>query len=251
MKINLDGISKKLVIAPVSSTYPTLGATYEEEYSREIEYARSLVRTGNNYYDSKAEIPPELRMSTAAEELAIQLALEKAAKDPRNAKVFDDLFARGPDKVYVWQWTLTFLRVPSGKKNPGKPDYVDPQGRKYWTREFGDVNRNEVVGPVYVPEGGGRVVPKTNDLLDVWDQITGLPRVTSDDNNDTKYDNHTTHFWFNATPRKDRFSCHYDVAVARRSGWSHAVGGVCLGVDADYGRLRVDPNGGFRLVLDK
>jgi hypothetical protein len=120
----------------------------------EIDHASKLVRTGKNYYDSKAQIPEGHRMSTAGEELAIQLAIERAGKDPRKAEVFNDLFGRKNGGWYAWQWTETGLRVPKGRK--ADKYETDPQGRKYWVREV--LEGNEAVGEILVPEGGGRLV---------------------------------------------------------------------------------------------
>ncbi len=282
-------VNEKLIVPGVSSSYPTLGAAYKHG-GYEIDYAPRLVRTSKNYSGFKEEIPEGMRMSTAGEELALQLPYEildkilkrikpedmqkiagrdlqlddmkkalesycqtpaemyvvgyvldkekKIITDPRKAKIFDDILARGPEKTYMWQWTGTFVRKPKSKRNPAKPDYVDTQGRKYWAREFG--NGDEIVGVVYIPEGNGRVVPKTNDLLDVWDLVTGLPRITSDNSNDMKYGNHTTHFFFNESAD--------EVAVGRWGGWRLGGHGGCLGVGASYGRSAASSDDGFRPV---
>src|SRR3989338_8273112 len=161
-----------------------------------------------------------MRMSTAGEELDIQLAIERAGEDPRKAGVFDDLFARGPDKIYMWQWTETGLRVPKGRKADAYE--TDAQGRKYWVR-IGLVGDQEV-GEILVPEGYGRLVAE-------WDEVSGIPRVTIE-NRDFPHKPYTTHFWFNSTPDKDSTSGHYDVAVGRRSNWLHDAGEWCLSVDA-------------------
>src|SRR3989344_9089901 len=177
-------VKERLVLQPASSTYQTLGNDYKHSGSI-VKYSGSLRRTDKNYYDSKAEIPEGLRMSTAGEELAIQLALEHAGEDPRKAKVFDDLFARGPDKVYMWQWTETGLRVPKGRE--ASKYETDAQGRKYWARIvlYGD----KEVGEVLVPEGGGRLVAE-------WDEVFGVPQTTIE-NIDFPHKPYTTHFWFN------------------------------------------------------
>ena len=75
---SLPELTEKLVLPAVSSSYPTLGANYNQG-GHEINHAGRLVRTGKHYYDSKAEIPEGMRMSTAGEELAIQLKYEKVA----------------------------------------------------------------------------------------------------------------------------------------------------------------------------
>ena len=234
----LPELKERLVIPAISSSYPMLGANYKQ-VGYEVNHASRLVRTGKHYYDSKAGIPEGFRMTTAGEELAIQLALERAGNDPRKAEVFDDLFGRKNGGWYAWQWTETFLRVPKGKQNLGKPDYVDPKtGYKYWAREFG--NGNEIVGLVYVPEGGGRLVAE-------WDEVSGVPRATIE-NKGFSHNPYTTHFWFNATPGLDSTSAHYDVAVGRRSDWHRDVGGGCLCVYAARGRLGAGSDDGFRPV---
>src|SRR3989344_7702125 len=124
-------VKERLVLQPASSTYQTLGNAYKHSGSI-VKYSGSLRRTGKHYYDSKAEIPEGMRMSTAAEELAIQLALERAGKDPRKAETFDDLFGRNSGCSYGFQFTETGLRVPKGRK-AGKYE-TDAQGRKYWVR---------------------------------------------------------------------------------------------------------------------
>ena len=232
---SLPELRERLVIPSVSSSYPTLGATYKQG-GYEVDHASRLVRTGKHYYDSKAEIPEGIRMSTAGEELAIQLALERAGKDTRKAKVFDDLFARGPDKVYMWQWTETGLRVPTDRE--AAKYETDAQGRKYWARIVLDGDKE--VGEILVPEGVGRLAAE-------WDEVFGIPRVTIE-NQDFPHKPYTTHFWFNATPSLDSTSGHYDVAVGRRCDWRRGVGEGCLGVVANCRRLDADSGGGFRLV---
>ncbi len=219
----------KLIIPSVSS------GSYKHS-GHEIEYSPNLVWTGKN--------PTEGRVSTADEELAIQLGLERAGIDPRQAKVFDDLFARNKSHVYIWQRTETSLRVPKGY-DPNTYQ-TDDQGRKYWVREvlIGD----NVVGEVLVPEGHGRVVPYSKNPEDVWDMVFGLPRITSDSVNDRKYGNHTTHFGFNENPWKDNTSGHKDVAVWRGSGWLLGGDEGCLVVGAPYERWGALSYVGFRPV---
>jgi hypothetical protein len=172
-------------------------------------------------------------MSTAAEELAIQLELERAGEDPRNAKAFDDLFGRNDDQRYIWQWTATGLRVPKGRK-PNAYE-VDNQGRKYWVRIL--VIGNSEVGEVLVPEGNGRVIPCTPGLPDVWDEVTGLPTITEPLK--WPHNPYTTHFWFD--PGLE------EVAVGR-GGRSHSEAGECLDVLADCPRLGSAEYTGFRVV---
>ena len=231
--MKLPELNLKLVVPAVSSSYPTLGASYRRG-GYEVDHASKLVRTGSNYYDSKAGIPEGMRMSTAGEELAIQLEIERAGKDVREAGVFDDLFGRDPCK-YISQWTETGLRVPKGRK---ADDYETKQDRRYWVRTvlIGD----HEVGEVLVPEGGGRFVEE-------WDEVFGTPKVTTE-NRDFTQKPYTTHFWFNANPILDSTSGYYDVAVGRWSSSHHAADEGCLDVFADYRRLDAHSGIGFRLV---
>ncbi|MFH0890150.1 MAG: hypothetical protein V1836_03370 [Candidatus Aenigmatarchaeota archaeon] len=226
---------EKFVIQPSSYSYTTIGTAYNSP-RREIEYSAALTKTGKNYYDSKIVVPANERMSTAAEELAIQLSLERAGKDPRKAEAFNDLYGRNTLDWCAWQWTDTGLRVPEGR-DPGKYETID--GRKYWARIvlIGD----KEVGEILVPEGRGRVISK-------WNEVFGLPAETEDVN--FAHSPYTTFFWFNDfNPRKDSISGHYDVAVMRRAFWPH--GGrddECIDVDAVYGRWAERSNAGFRAV---
>ncbi len=289
-------IERRLVVPAVSSSYPTLGNAYKHG-GYEIDHASKLVRTGKHYYDSKAEIPKGMRMSTAGEELAMQLNYEifgeilkratqegirkgggqadlgivdqpevlmsmlrtyaknerekeairyvlsieghdvmKKGADPRKAEVFNDLFGRKNGGWYAWQLTETCLRVPKGRK--ADKYETDAQGRKYWVRTA--LVSDKEVGEVLVPEGGGRLVAE-------WDEVSGVPRVTVE-NQDWPHNPYTTHFDFNSTPDKDSTSGHYDVAVERGGRWPHAVGGRCLYVAVAYRRWFAVSLGGFRLV---
>ena len=223
------------------SSFPVVTSRYSfakyKQDSYELNYAKQLVRTGKNYHVSKSEIPEGYRMSTAGEELAIQLALERAGKDPRKAEIFDNLFARGPENIYMWQWTETGLRVPKGRE---ADRYVtDGQGRKYWPRIV--LLADKEVGEILVPEGNDSLVAE-------WDEVFGVPQVTIENQN-FPHKPYTTHFLFNATPEKDSISGHHDVAVGRRSDWRHGGHVRCLGVYARYGRLAAGSADGFRLVV--
>jgi len=238
----LPETTEKLVLSPVSSSYVDIGDYKHSGYS--INFSPILIRTGKNYSDSRQEIPEGLRMSTAGEELAIQLGLERARRNPRKAKEFDDLFGRNDEGWYAWQWTETGLRVPKGR-DPDKYE-TDSNGRKYWVRTV--LVEDQEVGEILVPKGNGRVVVEL-------DEVFGIPRVTSDKDGDMEYDNHTTHFWFNTNPDKDSTSGQYDVAVGRGGSWHHdahseiaIMSEGCLGVDARCGRWDASSRDGFRLV---
>ena len=225
-------LTEKFVVPAATSSYPTLGTAYKlPKYS--INHSLRLERTGKNYRDTKAGIPEGIWMSTAAEETAIQLAIERDGKDSRKAKVFDDLFGRNNDSWYAWQWTETGLRVPKGH-DPNKYE-TDSQGRKYWPRIVLIGDRE--VGEVLVPEGNGRVVVE-------WDEVFGLAKITEDI--PYLHKGYTTHSWFDPMPRKDDISGHYDFAVGRGCGWFH--GGGCLGVVVGYRRWAAVSAAGFRSV---
>ncbi len=200
-----------------------------------IQYSPDLVLTGKNYYDSQLLVPEFYRMSTAAEELAIQLGLERAGTDPREAEVFDDLFARNDSKTYMLQWTATGLRVPNGR-DPNKYE-TDSQGRKYFARIVlsGDNETREIL----VPEGNDRVVVE-------WDEVSGLPKTTEDIA--FPHTPYTTHFLFEQEPLEDSESGHYDVAVRRGKDWRFGENGRCLEVDACYTRWAAASGTGFRPV---
>ncbi len=225
-------VMERLLVPAASSIHPALGVAYSRA-GYGIGHPSNLVRTDRNYYDSR---PAEDRMSTAAEELAMQLLFERAGKDPRKeAAVFNDLFGRNDSHWYAWQWTETGLRVPKGR-DPNKYE-TNTHGRKYWVREF--LIGNEAVGEILVPEGRGRVAVE-------WDEVSGLPRVTDE----IKFPHipYTTHFWFNAKPNKDNTSSHYDIAVGRRSYRLRGEDGRCLVVAASYARSYANSDGGFRPV---
>src|SRR5215472_8193004 len=176
-----------------ASRYATLHKAYWQE-SYDFRYSERLIHVPNRDFYALQKLldgaGEGLRMSTAAEEVALQLELEKADRDPRNARVFDDLFSRNDDQRYYWQWTATALRVPLGRRPEAYE--VDKQGRRYWVRML--VSGNEEVGEVLVPEGNGRVVPPKTGVSDVWDEVSGLPTVTEP--LIWPHSPYTTHFWF-------------------------------------------------------
>lgn len=204
-----------------------------------FKYSQDLVKTGTNYYESKELIPEGMRMSTAAEELAIQNVLERAGVDPRKAMIFYDLLGKNMREWHAWQWTETGIRIPKGYK-PNKYE-TDGQGRKYWPRMvlIGD----KEVGEVLIPEGVGRVIVE-------WNEVFGLPRVTSDKLCDLKLDNHTTHFMFNHSPlKRDDISGNYDIAVVRWAGYLCDTNAICLNVEAYFGHWVSNSDSGFRPVV--
>ncbi len=225
---------KKFIVPSASSNYPAQGKAYMRE-GYQIEYLPNLVRTGCDYYDSKYGIIYGVRMSTAAEELAIQLSLERVDQDPRQGGVLKDIFTRKFHHRYAWQWTETGLRVPVCR-DPNKYE-TDNQGRKYWRRTvlIGD----EEVGEILVPEGHGRVVVE-------WDEVFGLPKVT--EGTSWPHNSYTTHSWFEPNPDKDNRSGHQDVAVTRGSHWIRGEDERCLAVYEDTTRSSVHASVGFRPV---
>jgi len=237
-------LDKKMFVQPARSVYPTLGAVYCHQ-GHEFHYSDRLVNTGKNFYDTEADIPKKLwvfqrnRDSTAAEELAIQLELERSGEDPRKAEAFADFFGRF---WYARLWTKTGLRIPKGWEN-GRYE-VNKNGNKKWPRIvlIGD----QEVGEVLVPEGGGRVVKE-------WDEVFGIPAETSDSEDDMKPENHTTHFRFDSSPKglgSSYLSGYegYDVAVTRNGEWPGEEPGNCLLVAALDRRCYASGGNGFRLV---
>ncbi len=283
---------KELLLPAASSTHPEIGAAYEQDayaikYSHGLTIPEDFRHYSISYYDLKSEIPEGFRMSTAAEELAMQLMYERAinvirsatmekkgrtdlhiirtlrryAKDKREkeaighvfdiegigidkgmdympyylprdrllqARAFRDLFGtlnEAGERHRYLQYTETFLRVPEGT-DPFAFE-KDSRGRRRYVREFGI--GKDVMGITFVPEGG--VVPEIDDLLEVWDPITGLPRVTFED---IKGD-HSAHFEF-SVPNRDSVSGHLDTVVVRMDGQFRSGHEYCLFVDATHGR---------------
>ncbi|MBI4163708.1 MAG: hypothetical protein HY512_02505 [Candidatus Aenigmarchaeota archaeon] len=220
----------------VTSSHPCLGVAYRSPaYS--FRYSSTLVCGQINYYALKEQIPKGRRISTAAEELAIQLGLERVGQDPRKAQVFSDLFA---DHIYsAWQWTETGLKVPKGWE--GGRYQTDSKGNKQFPRII--LIGDQEVGEALVPEGNGRAV------VVEWNEVFGIPSITSDSENSMIMRNHTTHFDFNPTPNIDeRTGRPADIAVTRRSYCHGDEQDVCLSVDADIGRSDSRSGDSFRLV---
>ncbi|MEM7819438.1 MAG: hypothetical protein QXD48_01260 [Candidatus Aenigmatarchaeota archaeon] len=219
-------VGHELIVPGARSFYPLLDITYKSE-ERKILFSEYLIKTRKSYYDAKKIIPKGYRMSTAAEELALQLYLERYGIDPRKAKIFDDLFGRDIESSYVWQWTETGLRVPHGFR--ADKYEKDAKGRKYWPRIV--LLEDKEVGEILIPEGHGRVVVE-------WDEVFGLPKVTEDI--EWPHKPFTTHFWFR--PEDD------DLAVRRGGFWHDDMSKWCLYVDAICKRVEEGSYGGFRLV---
>lgn len=216
------------------------GSGQVSQSAYEIQYSAQLTAGENkNYYTLLEGLPYGHRISTAAEELVLQLRSEKDNGDLRTAEVFSELFDRGEGKMpFTWQWTSTALRVPESRSNPLEPDHTDGQGRKYWLRQV--VVGHEVVGDIYVPEGSGRLVAE-------WNEVHGLPAVTVENSPDAQRA-HSTHFWFEPYPPVDQHTSQRDIAVGRDGRWPviHRTGAIAVG--ADYGRWSTGHGDSYRLV---
>ena len=192
-----------------------------------------MVHTPNtNYYDVKKSLPTGVRMSTAEEELNIQLGYERAKKDPRkDAPEFYDNFAKNIDKKYIWSWTETGLRVPKGWDD-GRIDKLT--GKYPRIVLIGD----EEADMLHIPVGDGRLIVS-------WGRY-GLPSDTAKMAH--PHDIYTTQFYFNVNPNIDNISNNRDVAVGRNCSWHHVGVGRYLIVNALYERWCASSNGGFRPV---
>jgi len=180
--------NRRIIIPAASSVYQLLGVACDRP-QYEIEYSEELIR---QYGHGEIKIPKGFRISTAAEELAIQHALEKNDNDPRDAVAYNDIFGRNEERFdnnngwHALLLTETRLRVPIGWEN-GRYE-TDEKGRKYWPRIvlIGD----EEVGEVSIPEGNGRVIMEL-------DEVFGLPKITEEDSPKYRLD---SHFWFKTEP---------------------------------------------------
>lgn len=224
---------KKLNIRSASSSYPTLGTEYGSP-GYTIRYLIDLLETRKHYrYEpgDENEIGEGFRISTAAEELAIQRFLEGQFREPRKSAAFRDT-------LRTCQWTATSLRVP--KSYDSEKYETDAKGRKYFPRivlEFG-----EEKGEILVPEGDGRVIVE-------WDPVFGTPRVTSNNYNDMRYGNHTTHFKFNPDPPKDPRTKEYDLPIVLgNTGFIHGHEGCLDLIASNINWIKHSP-GGVRPVM--
>ncbi|MBI4176950.1 MAG: hypothetical protein HY516_01135 [Candidatus Aenigmarchaeota archaeon] len=219
---------KRMIVQPARSGH-------YHRTGHEIAYSPTLMATGKNYHDSRLLISQGQRMSTAAEELAIQLGLERAGKDPRKAEEFSGFFRKHRAREYIRQMTLTALRVPKGR-NPWKKQ-TDSKGRNYYAREV--LIGGEVVGEFLVPEGVGHVVKE-------WDEVFGLPSAT--EYIGFPHDPYTTHFRFNPSPVRDERSGYQDAIVLRSANGPLSGDTGCLDIDAGLERSFTNSGNSVRLV---
>jgi len=158
--IEMPELDRTITISAARSEYPMLGVAYSRpEYF--MAYSPGLVQTGRNYYDSLRVLPKGIRMSTAAEELAIQLALERAGKDPREAEVFADLFGKEIIEMKVLaglfgkdDMTSTTVRFPSISEQYAQEKHAERQKKEneMWYAEQITATGIRLEG---TPEGGG------------------------------------------------------------------------------------------------
>ena len=130
--VNID---QKFDVQKAASVYQSIGKAHSiPSYS--FSCSPTVIKTGKNYYDSlkiltemieQGELPPDSRFMTQTEGHAIERSYTQKGKDPRKADEFKDYFAKNKDKVHMWEWTSTGLRVPKGWKN-GK---IDTDTEKY------------------------------------------------------------------------------------------------------------------------
>ncbi len=156
------------------------------------------------------------------------------------ARSFYEVLGKRKEKdADVWKsrelLTDTFLRVPEGM-DPCRWE-LDSKGRGRYIREFGVGDK--IIGIVAVPKQG--IVPETKDLLEVWDPITGLPRVTVDPK-DVKYNQRCIHFAVDPVPKlRNRETGKLDdIVIALMNGQGRTLDGshtYCLHVD---GKMRPD-----------
>ena len=245
-----------------ASVYPSIGRAYTSP-SHSFSCSPTLVRTGKNYYDSlqalaemieRGELPADTRFMTQAEGLGIENSYKRQGRDPRKAEEFKDYFAKNRDKVYMWEWTSTGLRVPKGwekgRVDNGTNKYpriaIETNIRKAiellrggatW-QDIGD-SLNKEVGELQVPSGGGKVIVES-------DEVFGIPTEARDIA--FPHEGYHSHWHLNAAPELDRVSGQYDVAVGRRCVWHRDEGGRCLGVASSCGRSPAASVGGFRPV---
>lgn len=230
--------TKRLVVAERRSEYPIIGKASTRP-AGEILYSARLVPTPDmNFYTVQGSMPEGIRMSTAAEELAKQLEIERAGQDPRKDAFFNDLFGKGPAKKYMLQWTSTGLRVPAGMEAPKSyKEVID--GKIHDVYHFTVLEGDKEVGEALVPLGDGRIVTS-------WNEVNGIARTTT--NEGLPHGKHTTHWYGALKPAVDPTSGKRDVAVGRRGGWRHDGRGRCLYVGAGGRRWGSLSDDGFRPV---
>ncbi|MFA4819369.1 MAG: hypothetical protein WC613_00245 [Candidatus Aenigmatarchaeota archaeon] len=252
-------IGRKFDVPKSASVYPLIGKAYTSP-SHSFSCSPTLVRTDKNYYDSlqalaamieRGELSADTRFMTQAEGLGIENSYKRQGKDPRKADEFRDYFAKNRDKVYLWEWTSTGLRVPKGwEKGRVDSDGKYPRiiietdihkaiellrGGAIW-QDIGD-SLNRAVGELRVPSGGGKVIVES-------DEVFGIPTEARDIA--FPHEGYHSHWHFNAAPELDTASGQYDVAVLRGGYWRRDE--RCLNVDADYRRWDAGSADGFRPV---
>ena len=240
-----DKINQKLSIPKATSDKRIIkrcdcGYSHEQKdglYSREgyePTISPEIFLTGRNYPDTisylNSELKPNIlpkdtRLSLSSEELAIAMKYIKEGKDPRDAKEFDDLFARNNEKRYLWLLTDTGLRIPKGYSGYEK----DEKGNMKYRRIV--LECNEEKGEVLIPVGDGRIITE-------FDEVFGLPSKTQEIAYPHK--GYYVHFWFDPEKKED-------VAVgfgSCRLDDEHD----CLNINANYRRSNAYDNDGFRPV---
>ncbi len=172
------------------------GRTYERTYHRDA--YRLQYRIGLVPYSDVIMPGGGWRLSTAAEELAIQLYQRK----PLNAKEFQDVLK--PNRLQV---TDTVLRAIPGWE--GGKKQILPDSRKYSPRQV--LERGRDIGYCWVPEGGSRSVPR-GPRDEIWNRLAGIPRIT----NEGLVQSHDTCFDFGLRfEESDHFTGEFDLVVER------------------------------------
>lgn len=196
----------------------------------ELKVSPSILVTGRPYGNESRLIEsmqgrqPGIRRPTAAELAHLHFnAMQEHLKRSPFKTAFFSQYAKG-----YFERTGTFLISKS--PHPEK-DFVTREERQYYKRQLkiGD----KFLGETEVPQSG--YVPRTEDFWDVWNPMTGLPRVTVENH---KWYPWVTCFYFDQTEKE---------VYITRGGVCHLDEG-CLDVDALYGRWGANSAGGFRQV---